>query len=48
MINGSLEYSKLETGGFPDFHSVVKAVESTVRGEKNIILKSQSATCNIL
>jgi len=48
QINGVPEYSKLETGGFPDYQDVVKAVDGAKRGEKHLIMKSTSLSCNIL
>jgi selT/selW/selH-like putative selenoprotein len=46
-INGREAFSKLKSGSFPDFGSVVKAVERASRGLEPETIKPASGSCVI-
>lgn len=47
-INGRAAYSKLKSGSFPDFGSVVKAVERASRDLEPETIEPASSSCDIM
>lgn len=45
-VNGTLVFSKLKMGSFPDFEAIIKAVERAARGEEpGIVEECQKSSC---
>lgn len=47
-VDGKLIYSKLESGGFPEFEDVVKAIEAVKSGQPLPEIGKQPGGCTIM
>ena len=47
-LDGTLIYSKLESGGFPQYEDVVKAIEAVKGGQPIPAIGQQASGCSIM
>ena len=48
VLDGTLIYSKLQSGGFPQFEDVVKAIEAVKSGASIPAIGQQQSSCSIM